>query len=133
MVAPSQQMKPPSYLVLILDDENTWLRLVTSQLRGRGWSCLAARSGNEAVEVIGHSADEVGAAVLDVNLGDLDGWKVAESLRAANPKLPIVMMTGLVDAVVRQKASKLDRITVLQKPFTVESLQGAVFEAASAA
>ena len=128
----SNSMNPPAYLVLILDDEKSWLRLVTSQLRGCGWSCLPAGSGAEAVEVINHSADEVGAAVLDVNLDDLDGWKVAESLRAANPNLPIVMMTGSVDAVVLQKVSKLRRVIVLEKPFTVDRLKGAVFEAASA-
>ena len=133
MVAQYNHVNPPSYLVLVLDDEKTWLRLVTSQLRGRGWSCLPAGSGNEAVEVMGHTADEVGAAVLDINLGDLDGWKVAESLRAANPHLPIVMMTGLVDAVARQKAAKLSKVTLLQKPFSVDILQGAVFEAAGAA
>lgn len=126
------QMKPPSFSVIILDDEKSWLRLVTQELRGRGWTCIPAGSGNEAVEAMGMIDDEVGAAVLDVNLNDLDGWKVAEQLRAANPSVGIVMMTGLVDAVVRQKASRIGRAVLLEKPFTVDRLQGAVFEAAAA-
>ena len=125
-------MKPPSFSVIILDDEKSWLRLVTQELRGRGWTCIPAGSGNEAVEAMGMIDDEVGAAVLDVNLNDLDGWKVAEQLRAANPSVGIVMMTGLVDAVVRQKASRIGRAVLLEKPFTVDRLQGAVFEAAAA-
>jgi CheY-like chemotaxis protein len=123
--------KPPPFQVLVLDDEKSWLRLVTSGLRGRGWTCISAGSGNEAVEAIGHSAEEVGAAVLDVNLGDVDGWQVAERLREANPSVAIVMMTGLVDASIRQKTARLPRAIVLEKPFTVDALQGAMFEAAA--
>lgn len=125
--------KPPPFQVLVLDDEKAWLRLVTSGLRGRGWTCISACSSNEAVEAIGHSAEDVGAAVLDVNLGDIDGWKVAERLREANPTVAIVMMTGLVDAAIRQKTARLSRAIVLEKPFTVDALQGAMFEAATAA
>lgn len=122
---------PPSYHVLVLDDEKPWLRLVTSGLRGMGWTCIATGSGNEAVEAMGHGGDEVGAAVLDINLGDLDGWQVAERLRKANPMIAIVMMTGLVDARVRQKVAAITRATVLEKPFSVDRLQGAMLEAAA--
>lgn len=125
--------KPPPFPVLVLDDEKAWLRLVTSGLRIRGWTCISVGSGNEAVEAIGHSAEEVGAAVLDVNIGDVDGWKVAERLREANPTVAIVMMTGAVDANVRQKMSRMSRAIVLEKPFTVDALQGAMIEAATAA
>lgn len=125
--------KPPPFQVLVMDDEKPWLRLVTSGLRGRGWTCISAGSGNEAVEAIGHSAEDVGAAVLDVNLGDIDGWKVAERLREVNPSVAIVMMTGIVDATVRQKISRLSRAIVLEKPFSVDALQGAMIEAATAA
>lgn len=121
----------PSYQVLILDDEKPWLRLVTSELRGRGWTCIPTGSGSEAVEAMGHSADEVGAAVLDINLRDTDGWQVAERLRAANPMIAIVMMTGFVDAGVRQKIARLARAILLEKPFTIDRLQGAMFEAAA--
>lgn len=123
--------KPPPFLVLVLDDEKSWLRLVTSELRGRGWMCIPAGSGNEAVEAMGFSADDVGAAVLDVNLSDLDGWQVAQRLREVNPTVAIVMMTGLVDAAMRQKVSKIDRAVLIEKPFTVDRLQGAMFEAAA--
>lgn len=125
--------KPPPFQVLVMDDEKSWLRLVTSGLRGRGWTCISAGSGNEAVEAIGHSADDVGAAVLDVNLGDGDGWRIAERLREVNPGVAIVMMTGIVDATVRQKTARLSRAIVLEKPFTVDALQGAMFEASTAA
>jgi len=124
-------LKPPPYHVLVLDDEKSWLRLVTSELRGRGWTCIPTGSGNEAVEAMGHSGDEVGAAVLDINLGDIDGWEVAARLREANPMIAIVMMTGFVDATVRQKAARLARAILIEKPFSMDRLQGAMFEAAT--
>ena len=117
--------------VLVLDDEKPWLRLVTSELRGRGWTCIATGSGNEAIEAMSGDPDEIGTAVLDVNLGDTDGWQVAERLRMANPLIAIVMMTGLVDAKVRQKLAGIARATVLEKPFTIDRLQGAMMEAAA--
>lgn len=124
-------MKVPSYQVLVLDDEKPWLRLVTSGLRGRGWTCIATGSGGEAVEAMTQNPDDVGAAVLDINLKDTDGWQVAERLREANPTIAIVMMTGLVDAVVMQKAARIAKTIVLEKPFSMDRLQGAMFEAAA--
>jgi CheY-like chemotaxis protein len=73
--------------------------------------------------------ERVDAALLDVNAGETNGLTVADELRGANPALPIVLMTGNTDRNLRDRAAALKHSAVLQKPFSISTLEAALAEA----
>ena len=82
--------------VLLVDDNPTNLRVLELQLEEMGLHCspfLTAREGLSAVE--GGGAFDL--AVLDVRMPDIDGYELAERLRALPQAagLPIIMLTSM--------------------------------------
>jgi len=64
--------------------------------------------------------------VIDINLGDITGVELVHQLSADGLKWPIIFMTGLVDATVRNQAMALGPIAFLQKPFRANDLVDAI-------
>jgi len=81
-------------LVLVVDDEQDLVELISLNLERNGFSSLAAEDGDAAIELTKrHQPDLV---LLDLMLPGVDGTEVARRLRA-DPKtrdVPIVMLTA---------------------------------------
>jgi CheY-like chemotaxis protein len=80
--------------MLIVEDD--WLQrmALVHELRRARCDVAEAATGQEALSYLqnGHRIDLV---ITDVNLsGSLNGWDVAESARAAYPKIPIIYVSG---------------------------------------
>ena len=67
--------------------------------------------------------------VIDINLGDITGVELAHQLCADGRKWPIIFMSGLTDAAIRNQASAVDPIAFLQKPFRADDLIDAIKKA----
>jgi DNA-binding response OmpR family regulator len=86
--------------VLVADDSPLVRVALKKRLAAAG---LAVREAESAAESGGISADEVGCAVLDLDLGDGDGVTVAKGLRARDAALPIAFFTsGTTDAMLAE-------------------------------
>ena len=72
--------------VLLVDDDPAILEVLRAYLQGAGFSVLEAQDGEEAL-LLFPQADLV---VLDLMLPKVDGWRVAEAIRAERPELPIL-------------------------------------------
>jgi CheY-like chemotaxis protein len=112
--------------VLIADDDTplrTDLRLV---LEGHGFTCAEAADGREAVAVAREHLPR--CLILDLSMPGLDGFAVARSLRA-DPRtsaIHIHCLTGLSDAVARQRAAEAGCEVFLTKPVGISELLGAI-------
>jgi two-component system OmpR family response regulator len=101
--------------VLLVDDDDRVLRLLTKLLNSEGYTCDRAGSGSRAVE-LAHE-HEYSVIVLDVRLPDIDGFAVCRQLRDAGCWAPILMLTArgeLGDRVTGLDAGADD---YLPKPF----------------
>ncbi|GBC85591.1 Phytochrome-like protein cph1 [bacterium HR11] len=80
--------------VLLVDDEPASLRVLASALRGLDVRLVKARSGAEALRHV-QTAD-FAVIVLDVELPDIDGFKVAAWVRRREPscRTPIIFLTA---------------------------------------
>ncbi|HET9716077.1 MAG TPA: response regulator [Pseudolabrys sp.] len=67
--------------------------------------------------------------VIDINLGDMTGIELAHQLLAGGLKWPIIFMSGLNNAAVRNQAQAIDSIAFLQKPFRTQDLIEAIKKA----
>jgi signal transduction histidine kinase/CheY-like chemotaxis protein len=94
-VADTQEERPASDTVLVIDDDASVRDLMTRYLGKLGYDVISAASGEEGLRL----ATELRPSVitLDVTMPGLSGWDVLEELKA-NPKLssiPVIMLTIL--------------------------------------
>lgn len=106
--------------ILIAEDEDSLNALLAQELRRNGHEPLQTYSGRQALAAF--ATHPVQLAILDVMLPDLDGFEVCRQIRAANPTVPLLMLTardGEIDRVVGLEVGADDYIL---KPFSVREL-----------
>ncbi len=80
--------------VLIVEDEESLLKLETILLTVKGFEVISAATGKLAIDKIG--VDEFDLVLLDIMLPDIDGFEVCRQIRK-DPRtaaVPIIMLTG---------------------------------------
>jgi len=108
--------------VLVVDDSLSVRKVVEKALTGRGVEVLSAATGTEAIERIEQERPDI--VVCDVILPDKDGYKVCEFVRAhpALARIPVLLISGVVNSTVLGRAAEIQANDVMFKPFAAEEL-----------
>src|SRR5437660_1088696 len=108
--------------VLVVDDSLSVRKVVEKALTGRGVEVLSAATGTEAMEAIEQERPDI--VVCDVILPDKDGYKVCEFVRAhpAVARIPVLLISGVVNSTVLARAAEVQSNDVMFKPFAAEEL-----------
>ena len=107
--------------VLILEDEMNIRSFVVINLRRAGYEVVEAGTGQEALDKL-ESIPDIGVAILDVMLPDIDGFEVCRRIRATGTKIGVIMLTA--------RTQEMDKVTGLMtgaddyvtKPFSPAEL-----------
>ena len=105
--------------ILVVEDEPLIALEVQSALKNAGASILAATDATDAVRL--GASSKLAAAVLDVDLGDLDCWVVCRLLARGN--VPFLFYTGYTQSEVFKDWPEAP---VLAKPASHEQIVAAV-------
>jgi len=108
--------------VLVVDDSLSVRKVVEKALAGRSIQVLSAATGAEALERI--EQDRPDLVVCDVILPDKDGYQVCEFVRAhpAAARIPVLLISGVVNSTVLARAAEVQSNDVMFKPFAAEEL-----------
>ena len=107
--------------VLVLEDESSIRSFVVINLKRSGYEPIEAETGAEAFAQLKSNPD-IKVALLDIMLPDTDGFEVCRKIRAADPKMGIIMLTA--------RTQEMDKVTGLMtgaddyvtKPFSPAEL-----------
>ena len=80
--------------ILVVDDEVGVCKVIQHLLVRQGYVVTIITSGRDALDAV--ARDDYAAALIDLNLAEMDGKEVMRAARAAKPDVPIVMMSGMV-------------------------------------
>ena len=119
---------PIQTTILAVDDDRRILHFVEDALRTAGYRVLLADSGRSAIEAFESSREPVHLLLTDVIMPDLTGPVVAERLRARQPDLRVLFISGFHDADLVQRFVTAKGFALLPKPFTVNALLRVVEE-----
>jgi len=117
--------------ILAVDDDPNVLGLLDQALASVGYRVLTADGGWNAVEVYENSPTPVHLLLTDVIMPDLTGPVLAERLRARQPDLRVLFISGFHDADLVQRFVSHKGFTLLPKPFTIDGLLRVVQESLS--
>jgi len=121
--------------VLLAEDDESLRKLIASSLESDGFEVWQARDGEELLaEIETVLAHEPGGAdscvvVTDMHMPGLGGLDVLAVLRCASVSTPVILMTAFGDDEVFREARDLGSISVLSKPFALDTLREAVMAA----
>lgn len=113
--------------ILIADDETILREAMSDAMSQFGCCVLQAEDGLGAIRVFQEAAQTIHAAVLDIAMPNVDGFKVAQQLREEKPNLPIIFITGY-EKKISTAFLEMPNMKILNKPFKVETLGHAIFE-----
>ena len=108
--------------VLVVDDSLSVRKVVERALLGRQMEVVCAATGSEAMERF--DRDEPDIVVCDVLMPDKAGYEICEFVKR-HPRLgatPVLLMSGIVNDEVRERAARVKSADVLSKPFAAEDL-----------
>jgi PAS domain S-box-containing protein len=108
--------------VLVVEDEEVVRRLVVAVLRGAGYDVLQASSGEDAILLMASQATPVTALVTDVVMTGMDGRVLSDRLRADNPGLRTLFMSGYAGDVLDAPGIDPAATQILKKPFAPNEL-----------
>src|SRR5438445_4401819 len=108
--------------VLVVDDSLSVRKVVERALAGRQIDVVCAASGSEALEQLERDAPDL--VVCDVVIPDRDGYEICEFIKG-HPRLahtPVLLMSGIVNDEVRERAARAQSVGILAKPFAADDL-----------
>jgi PAS domain S-box-containing protein len=115
--------------ILVAEDEPPLRRLLAMTLSELGYEVVTASNGDEAARAFETNHGHVALAILDVVMPQLGGVQAYERMRAIDPSLKVIFMTGYapehaqVSDILRQGGRAL-----LLKPFALKDLSRKVRE-----
>lgn len=105
--------------ILLVDDDEALLEVVSIVLSQEGYTVLTARSGAEALEVI--SRESLDLVILDIMLPKMSGFEVCKRIRAKSD-VPVVMLTAKSQSVDKVVGLELGADDYITKPFDTKEL-----------
>jgi len=115
--------------VLVVDDDPVIRGLLETGLGQYGFRVWAADGGAEALRLYERHADDIGVAVLDVQMPGLDGPGALRALRQRDPGLPCFFMSGNTGRYTEEELLALGAGAVLRKPFSLAEVVAALSRA----
>ncbi len=112
--------------ILILDDDPNIVRLLRRFLEQRGYTrVMSASTVKEGSEKLQQEPPDV--VLLDFQLPDGNGLEVLEEIKRSNPKIGVIMITGIGDDDVGREAMRLGAFHFFHKPFDIDYLDRALW------
>jgi CheY-like chemotaxis protein len=114
------------YRILVVDDQRDIRSMLSSGVEtlGPDFSVVTVPSGEEAVLEI--SLQKFDLMVTDVRLPGISGLEVMRRVRASQPDLKVILVTGVLDPVIRRNVADAGADAFFLKPIEISDFLDAV-------
>jgi len=115
--------------ILITDDDVASCQLFAKVLKAEGYTVNWAHSGEEALERLQSACPDL--LLTDVRLPGMSGLEVTRAVRAHDPSLPVIVMTGFGSMETAVEAIREGAFDYISKPMNLEELKATVARASA--
>jgi signal transduction histidine kinase/CheY-like chemotaxis protein len=124
---PAVAPRPPSELILVVEDDRLVRAGTVASLRELGYRVLEAEGADDALRLLAE-AGEVALLLTDLIMPGTDGRKLASVAREQHPELKVLFTTGFTrNAVVHNGVLDHD-MDFIHKPFSIDQLAAKIRE-----
>jgi PAS domain S-box-containing protein len=108
--------------ILLVEDESGIRELASEFLRRQGYKVLHGMDGNEALRIAEGHEELIHLLVTDMAMPNLGGKELAHRLRTVRPQIKVLFMSGYPDHPGLEGEDVGSQATLLQKPFSLDTL-----------
>lgn len=108
--------------LLVVDDEESVLKVAQLMLERLGYRVLAAKNGKEAIQLFSRSKQSIHMVILDMIMPDMGGGLLYEKLKSIDPGLRALLSSGYSLDGQAMEILKQGCNGFIQKPFGVSDL-----------
>jgi len=113
--------------VLLIDDEPEFIDTLGQRMVSRGMRVTSTTSATQGIDVAGKQNFDV--VVLDLQMPEMDGLDALKKLRADNPDIQVILLTGHATVEKGISAMKLGAVDLLEKPADISVLTDKIHKA----
>lgn len=106
--------------ILVIDDDADICMLLNRYLSKNGFNVTTAHSGKTALEAIATQVPDI--VLCDFRLEDMNGSDLLEKIKASNPQVPVIIMTGYSDVRTAVNIMKMGAYDYVTKPLLPEEI-----------
>ena len=106
--------------ILVIDDEEANVRVLSMSLRADGYEVVTAYSGKEGLQVFEAEAPDV--VLTDIKMPGMDGIEVLKAIKARRPEAEVIIITGHGDIDNAIEALQSGASDFINKPVRDEAL-----------
>jgi DNA-binding response OmpR family regulator len=106
--------------ILVVEDDGAVRRLIAACLKDDGLRCVAVGDAESAIEAVARATFD--AALVDNGLPGMSGLELLGHLRAVDPTLPVLLVTGAAEPEDRVRGLDAGAADYVVKPFDPDEL-----------
>ena len=113
--------------VLVVDDDPVIGRSFDRVLSGKGYAVITASDGEDALRKL--KSENYDVVFTDIKMPGMNGLEVAERIKASQPWLPVVIITGYGTQANEARAGVAGVSGFLRKPLTPDMIEDSAHKA----
>ncbi len=106
--------------ILLIDDEEAIVRVLSMSLRSDGYDVVTANSGEQGLE--NFEKEKPGIVLTDIRMPGMDGLEVLRRIKAIDPDVEVIIITGHGDIDAAVEALQHGASDFINKPVRDEAL-----------
>lgn len=112
--------QPEPNSILLVDDDDDLRESLATSLRLSGFAVVEASDGQQAMALLGDQ--RIAVVISDLRMPMLDGRQLLRRVIAADPELPVILITGHGDIDLAVETVRSGAYDFLAKPFATDRL-----------
>jgi len=106
--------------VLLVDDEEEFLEIMSERMRARDIEVTTSTSAREALDMI--ARDSFDAVIMDFMMPEMNGIEALKVIKEKNPEMQIILLTGHATVEKTVEAMKAGAMDLIEKPADLDAL-----------
>jgi FixJ family two-component response regulator len=115
---------PVNSLISVVDDDRSICRMLARIIKSAGFDVEAFTSAEAYLD--SGRVDESACLILDVDLPGMSGIELQQRLNGFSKHIPIIFVSGKMDAEMRERVLEAGAVGTFKKPFNIHSLITAI-------
>ncbi len=118
----SQTAAPPKGNILIVDDKQANLRLLSEALNEQGYKVRCVINGQRCLKAVRTIPPDL--ILLDIMMPEMDGYEVCQKLKADREirEIPVIFLSALDEVIDKVRAFEVGGVDYITKPFQLEEV-----------
>lgn len=108
--------------ILIVDDELSLVKIITSILNALGYQVKSATLSQEALDLFRADPMAIDLVITDMTMPVMTGGALAKELIKIRPEIPIILCTGLAREITGEQLKQMGIIRCIEKPLERSAL-----------